>query len=93
LEPFALALHVPTNLMSLIEFAVHAQLYGWRYALGFVLLLLCHEMGHYIAARQSRIIVGLPEFSHIDGVRGARRSRGIAAPAWLRALPDVWRYR
>jgi Zn-dependent protease len=46
----------------LLSIAVYAQLYGWRYALGFVLLLLCHEMGHYIAARQSGLVVGLPTF-------------------------------
>jgi len=33
----------------LISIAVYAQLFGWKYAVGFVLLLLCHEMGHYIA--------------------------------------------
>jgi Zn-dependent protease len=46
----------------LLSIAVYAQLYGWRYAVGFVLLLLCHEMGHYIAARQSGLTVGLPTF-------------------------------
>jgi Zn-dependent protease len=46
----------------LLSIAVYAQLYGWKYALGFVLLLLCHEMGHYIAARQSGLVVGLPTF-------------------------------
>jgi len=46
----------------LISIAVYAQLYGWKYAVGFVLLLLCHEMGHYIAARQRGLEVGLPTF-------------------------------
>jgi membrane-associated protease RseP (regulator of RpoE activity) len=36
----------------LVSIAVYAQVFGWKYAVGFVLLLLCHEMGHYIAARQ-----------------------------------------
>ena len=46
----------------LVSIAVYAQLYGWKYAVGFVLLLLCHEMGHYIAARQRGLEVGLPTF-------------------------------
>jgi Zn-dependent protease len=46
----------------LVSIAVYAQLFGWKYAVGFVLLLLCHEMGHYIAARQRGLAVGLPTF-------------------------------
>ncbi len=46
----------------LLSIAVYAQLYGWKYAVGFVLLLLCHEMGHYMAARQRGLVVGLPTF-------------------------------
>jgi Zn-dependent protease len=46
----------------LVSIAVYAQMFGWKYAVGFVLLLLCHEMGHYIAARQSGLTVGLPTF-------------------------------
>jgi Zn-dependent protease len=46
----------------LISVAVYAQTFGWRYAVGFTLLLLCHEMGHYIAAKQRGLEVGLPTF-------------------------------
>ncbi|HEX3397103.1 MAG TPA: site-2 protease family protein [Steroidobacteraceae bacterium] len=46
----------------LLSLAIYAQLFGWRYAAGFVLLLLVHEMGHYIAARQRGLDVGLPTF-------------------------------
>ncbi len=46
----------------LLSVAIYAQLFGWRYAAGFVLLLLVHEMGHYIAARQRGLDVGLPTF-------------------------------
>lgn len=40
----------------------YAMFYGWRYAMGFVGLIFCHEMGHYIAARQKNLNVGLPTF-------------------------------
>jgi Zn-dependent protease len=46
----------------LVSIAVYAEIFGWKYAVGFVLLLLCHEMGHYIAARQRGLDVGLPTF-------------------------------
>lgn len=41
---------------------VYAQIYGWGYAVGFVLLLFIHEMGHFIAARQKGLNVGAPTF-------------------------------
>jgi Zn-dependent protease len=48
-----------TMLLSLV---VYATIWGWRYAAGFVLLLLAHEMGHYVAARQRGLNVGAPAF-------------------------------
>jgi len=46
----------------LLSIVVYAFLFGWQYAVGFVLLLLVHEMGHYIAARQRGLDVGAPTF-------------------------------
>jgi Zn-dependent protease len=40
----------------------YALVFGWRYAAGFTLLLFCHEMGHYAAARQRGLDVGAPTF-------------------------------
>jgi len=48
-----------TMLLSLV---VYALIFGWRYAAGFVALLFVHEWGHYIAARQRKLDVGLPTF-------------------------------
>lgn len=45
-----------------ITMAVYAWVYGWPYAAGFVLLILVHEMGHFVAARQRGLDVGLPTF-------------------------------
>jgi Zn-dependent protease len=36
--------------------------FGWPFAVGFVLLLAIHEAGHYLAARQRGLNVGLPTF-------------------------------
>lgn len=46
----------------LVSVFAYALLFGWRYAVGFVVLLFVHEMGHYIAARQRGLNVGAPTF-------------------------------
>lgn len=46
----------------LLSVAAYALIFGWRYAAGFVLLLLVHELGHYVAARQRGLDVGAPVF-------------------------------
>ncbi len=48
-----------TMLLSLVAYAF---VFGWKYAAGFIVLLFVHEMGHYIAARQRGLAVGLPTF-------------------------------
>lgn len=49
--------------LSLVaSLGTYALLYGWRFAAGFIGLLFFHEMGHYIAARQKNLNVGLPTF-------------------------------
>jgi Zn-dependent protease len=53
---------VPTVLSMVIAIGAYALVYGWRYAVGFVAMLLIHEMGHYVAARQRGLHVGLPTF-------------------------------
>ncbi len=46
----------------LLAIGTYALIYGWPYAVGFVLLLLVHELGHYTAARRRGLPVGLPTF-------------------------------
>jgi Zn-dependent protease len=46
----------------LVSLVVYAFMFGWKYAAGFIVLLFLHEMGHYIAARQRGLNVGLPTF-------------------------------
>lgn len=46
----------------LLSVVLYAFVFGWRYAVGFVLLIFVHEMGHYIAARQRGLNVGAPTF-------------------------------
>jgi Zn-dependent protease len=46
----------------LVTIWVYAQIYGFSFAVGFVGMLLIHEMGHYFAARQRGLSVSLPAF-------------------------------
>ncbi len=45
-----------------LSVVTYALFFGWGYAVGFVVLLLLHEMGHYAAARGRGLAVGLPTF-------------------------------
>src|SRR5512142_2364680 len=46
----------------IISMFVYSLTFGWMYAVGFVLLIFFHEMGHYVAARNRGLDVGAPTF-------------------------------
>jgi Zn-dependent protease len=46
----------------LLMIVVYAQIYGLAFALGFVALLFCHEMGHYFVAQKLGMNVSTPLF-------------------------------
>jgi Zn-dependent protease len=46
----------------LLSIGTYTMMYGWQYGVGFVALILIHEMGHYFAAREKNLEVGLPTF-------------------------------
>ena len=46
----------------LLSIFVYSWTFGWPYAVGFVALILIHEMGHFIAARSRGLDVGAPTF-------------------------------
>jgi Zn-dependent protease len=51
-----------TSGTMLISVIAYSFVFGWPYAIGFVALILVHEMGHYLAARQRGLNVGAPTF-------------------------------
>jgi len=52
-----------STLLSMIAFfGVYWSLYGWKFALGFVLSIYIHEMGHVIALRKYGIAASAPMF-------------------------------
>jgi Zn-dependent protease len=46
----------------LLTIWIYSTIYGWPFAAGFVGMILVHEMGHYFAAQQRGLAVGLPAF-------------------------------
>jgi Zn-dependent protease len=51
-----------TVITMLLSLAVYTGIFGWKYAAGFIALLLVHEMGHFLAARQRGLAVSTPTF-------------------------------
>lgn len=51
-----------TAITMLISIVAYAFIFGWQYAVGFVALLFCHEMGHVLVARRQGIKVSAPTF-------------------------------
>ena len=45
-----------------IAIAAYALIFGWKFAVGFVLLILLHETGHYIEAKREGLNPKLPVF-------------------------------
>ena len=74
----------------LLSVATYAFFYVWPYAVGFVLLLFTHEMGHYLAAKKRGLAVGAPVFIPFVGAAVALKDQphdaeteayiGIAGP-------------
>jgi Zn-dependent protease len=53
---------ITSILTMLITIWVYAQIFGASFAIGFVVMIAIHEMGHYLAARQRGLSVSLPAF-------------------------------
>jgi len=45
-----------------ISVGAYALIWGWRFGVGFVILILVHEMGHFIVAKAQGLDVTLPTF-------------------------------
>lgn len=46
----------------ILSIGAYAMLWGWQFAVGFVLLIFVHECGHLIAAKRIGLKVGAPVF-------------------------------
>jgi len=59
----------------LLSVGVYATQWGWAFALGFVLLIFIHELGHAIAMRREGIPAGAPVFIPFVGAFIAMQGR------------------
>ena len=51
-----------TSASMLVSVGAYALFWGWKFAVGFVLLMLVHELGHYLEARRQGLDVSAPMF-------------------------------
>jgi Zn-dependent protease len=73
-----------TSGSMLVSVAAYSLIWGWQFALGFVLLLLVHEMGHVIQLRREGIEASAPMFIPFLGAVVAAKSLGDDAAAEAR---------
>ncbi|HXV57071.1 MAG TPA: site-2 protease family protein [Gaiellaceae bacterium] len=70
-----------TSASMLVSVAAYAWIWGWRFAAGFVLLLLVHELGHVLELRRQGIPASAPLFIPFVG-----------AVVGMKQMPhDAWR--
>jgi Zn-dependent protease len=51
-----------TSASMLVSIGAYSLIWGWKFAIGFVLLLLVHEMGHVLQARREGLDASAPLF-------------------------------
>jgi Zn-dependent protease len=73
-----------TSGTMLVSIAAYSLFFGWTFAVGFVLLLLVHEMGHVIQLRREGIKASAPMFIPFLGAVVAAKSLGENATAEAR---------
>jgi Zn-dependent protease len=65
----------------------YALIWGWKFAIGFVLLILVHEMGHYVEAKRLGLDPALPVFLPFLGAYVALRN--MPFDPWRSALVSI----
>jgi Zn-dependent protease len=73
-----------TSGSMLVSVAAYALIWGWKFAVGFVLLLLVHELGHVIQLRREGIPASAPMFIPFLGAVVTAKSLGDDAAAEAR---------
>jgi len=73
-----------TSASMLVSIAAYQLIFGWAFAVGFVLLLLLHEMGHVFQLRREGIKASAPMFIPFLGAVISAKSLGNDAAAEAR---------
>jgi Zn-dependent protease len=83
---------ISTFLSMLAFFAVYWSMFGWKFALGFVLSIYIHEMGHVIALRKYGIAATSPMFIPFVGalVRLKQYPANVAQDARVGLAGPIW---
>jgi Zn-dependent protease len=69
-----------TSATMLVSIGAYALIWGWKFAVGFVLLLFAHEMGHVIQLRREGVPASAPLFiPFLGAVVGMKRMPDDAA--------------
>jgi len=76
-----------TLLTMLVSVWAYALFWGFPFALGFVLLIFVHELGHALVMRQLGVHAGAPVFIPFVGAVIAMRS--VPRNAWVEALVGI----
>jgi Zn-dependent protease len=83
-KSFAILAKFKGALSLIISVGVYTMFWGWRFALGFVIILFVHEMGHVAVLRAQGVPASAPMFIPFLGafvaVKGPQRS--VAEEAW-----------
>jgi len=68
-----------TSASMLVSIGAYALFWGWKFAVGAVLLLLVHELGHYLEARRQGLDVSAPMFIPFLGAAILLRENPLSA--------------
>ena len=63
----------------IVSIGAYALLWGWQFAVGFVFLILVHELGHVLEAKRQGLPVSAPMFIPFLGALIRRNRRGSSA--------------
>jgi Zn-dependent protease len=70
-----------------VSLAAYAWIWGWQFAVGFIVLLFVHEMGHVVALRQMGIPASLPMFIPFLGAFVSMKEQPKSA--WHEAVSGI----
>ena len=76
-----------TSASMLVSVAAYSLIWGWQFAIGFVLLLLVHEMGHVLQLRREGVPASAPLFipflGAVVGMKQAPKDAAVEARVGL----------
>ena len=74
---------IGTSATFLVSLAAYTSIWGWRFALGFMVLLFVHEMGHVIQLRREGVPASAPLFVPFLGAYVGMKE--LPRNAWVEA--------